>query len=89
MERNPDFHARRWVVEATHFFFNRFRKLLVCFEKKAANYLALVQLACAVAAQKTSPGSTWRSSSWICCHAPKRPIPPCYSGWSRVLEPSL
>ena len=50
LERNPDFHARRWVVEVTHSFFNRFRKLLVRFEKKAANYLALVQLACAVIA---------------------------------------
>lgn len=48
LERNPDFHARRWGVELTHSFFNRFRKLLVRFEKKAANYLALVQLACAV-----------------------------------------
>ena len=44
---------------------------------------------CAVAAQKTAPRSTWRFSSWIRCHAPKRPIPPCYSGRSRVLEPSL
>ena len=50
LERDPDFHARRWVVEVTHSFFNRFRKLLVRFEKKAANYLALVQLACAVIA---------------------------------------
>ena len=48
LERNPDFRARRWVVEVTHSFFNRFRKLLVRFEKKAANYLALVQFACAV-----------------------------------------
>ncbi len=47
LERNPDFHARRWVVEVTHSFLNRFRKLLVRFEKKAANYLALIQFACA------------------------------------------
>ena len=40
--------ARRWVVEVTHSFFNRFRKLLVRFEKKAANYLALIQFACAI-----------------------------------------
>ena len=46
--RNPDFHARRWVVEVTHSFFNRFRKLLVRFEKNAANYLALIHFACAV-----------------------------------------
>lgn len=47
-ECNPDFKARRWVVEVTHSFFNRFRKLLVRFEKKAANYLALLQFACAI-----------------------------------------
>ena len=48
LERNPDFHARRWVVEVTHSFFNRFRKLLVRFEKKTSSYLALIQFACAV-----------------------------------------
>lgn len=32
--KNPDFKARRWVVEVTHSFFNRFRKLLVRYEKK-------------------------------------------------------
>ena len=47
-EQNPNFKARRWVVEAAHSFFNRFRKLLVRFEKKAANYLALLQFACAM-----------------------------------------
>ena len=47
----PNFKAHRWVglvVEVTHSFFNRFRKLLVRFEKKAANYLALLQFACAI-----------------------------------------
>lgn len=48
IERNPDFKARRWVVEVTHSFFNRFRKLLVRFEKKAQNYLALIHFACAI-----------------------------------------
>lgn len=42
-EQNPNFRARRWVVEVTHSFFNRFCKLLVRFEKRAANYLALIQ----------------------------------------------
>jgi len=45
LENNPDFHARRWVVEVTHSFMNRFRKLLVRYEKKDANYLALIHLA--------------------------------------------
>ena len=48
IERNPDFKVRRWVVEVTHSFFNRFRKLLVRFEKKAQNYLALIHFACSI-----------------------------------------
>ena len=47
-EKNPDFKARRWVVEVLHSHMNRFRKLLVRYEKKVSNYLALVQFACAV-----------------------------------------
>lgn len=37
--------ARRWVVEAAHSWFNRFRRLLTRWEKRAANYLGFVQLA--------------------------------------------
>ena len=44
---HPDGKARRWVVEANHSWLNRSRRLLVRWEKKAANYLAFVQLACA------------------------------------------
>ena len=40
--------ARRWVVERTNSWHNRFRKLAVRFEKKVENYLALVHLACAL-----------------------------------------
>ena len=47
-EKNPDFKARRWVVEVLHSHMNRFRKLLVRYEKKANNYLALIHFACAV-----------------------------------------
>lgn len=47
-ENNPASKTRRWVVEVTHSFFNRFRKLLVRYEKKAQNYLALIHFACAV-----------------------------------------
>jgi len=36
---------RRWVVEVAHAWFNRFRHLLIRWEKKADNYLALVHLA--------------------------------------------
>ena len=40
--------ARRWVVERTNSWHNRFRKLAVRFEKKPHNYLALVHLACSL-----------------------------------------
>ena len=39
---------RRWVVEAAHSWFNRFRKLLVRYEKFAESYEALVCLAAAI-----------------------------------------
>jgi putative transposase len=39
--------ARRWVVERTHSWMNRSRRLLVRWEKQAENYLAFIQLACA------------------------------------------
>jgi transposase len=36
---------RRWVVERTHSWFNRFRKLLVRFEKTAISFIGLLELA--------------------------------------------
>jgi transposase len=47
-ERNPLYKPRRWVVEVCHSWMNRFRKLLVRYEKKARNYQALVEFACAI-----------------------------------------
>jgi putative transposase len=44
---HPDAKARRWVVERTHSWLNHSRRLLVRWEKKTANYLAFVHLACA------------------------------------------
>ena len=40
--------ARRWVVERTHSWLNRYRRLLVRWEKKPHNYLALLHFACAL-----------------------------------------
>lgn len=45
IERNPDFKARRWVVEAAHSWFNRFRKLIPRYEKTDLSYLNLTRLA--------------------------------------------
>jgi transposase len=41
---NPRYKARRWVVERTHSWTNRFRRLLIRWEKKVNNYLAFLHL---------------------------------------------
>jgi putative transposase len=48
----PGHLPRRWPVERTISWQNRFRRILVRWEKKAANYLAMVHLACAFIAFK-------------------------------------
>jgi putative transposase len=40
------FKARRWVVERTHSWMNRFRRILIRWEKKPQNYLAMLHIAC-------------------------------------------
>lgn len=43
---HPDRHPpRRWVVEVTHAWFNRFRRLLTRWEKQARHYLGFLHLA--------------------------------------------
>lgn len=43
---DPDRHPpRRYVVEVCHSWFNRFRRVLVRWEKRASLYLGFVQLA--------------------------------------------
>ena len=48
IKRSAGFKARRWVVERTHSWMNRFRRILIRWEKKPENYLALLHLVCAV-----------------------------------------
>ena len=48
IEKNPDFKARRWVVELTHSWFNRFRKLIPRYEKTDLSYVNLTMLAAAM-----------------------------------------
>ncbi len=50
--RYADSKPRRWVVERTHSWLNRFRKLLVSFEKTEASYMALLQLALVLICRK-------------------------------------
>jgi putative transposase len=51
-QRIPGYRARRWPVERTHSWMNRFRRILVRWEKKRDNYLGFVHLACAFIAFK-------------------------------------
>lgn len=48
LARDATKRARRWVVERTHSWMNRFRRILVRWEKKAENYLAFLHFACAL-----------------------------------------
>lgn len=47
---NPEFKCRRWIVEVAHSWFNRFRKLLVRYEKLTNTYEALLHMAAAIIA---------------------------------------
>lgn len=50
LKREPEKKARRWVVEVAHSWFNRFRKLLVRYEKLDRSFLALNHLAASIMA---------------------------------------
>jgi putative transposase len=48
IKHEAGFKARRWVVERTHSWMNRFRRILIRWEKKPTNYLGLLHLVCAL-----------------------------------------
>ena len=50
INRQAGFKARRWVVERTHSWMNRFRRVLIRWDKKVENYLACLHFACALIA---------------------------------------
>ena len=50
LKRDPSKKARRWIVEVAHSWFNRFRKLLVRYEKLDRSFLALNHLAASIIA---------------------------------------
>lgn len=54
LKKNRSRKARRWVVERTMSWINRYRKLLIRWEKKAENYEALLHFAFAMMAFKAS-----------------------------------
>jgi len=53
--RDPKKKARRWVVEVCHSWFNRFRKLLVRYEKLERSFVALNHIAAAIIAFRKVP----------------------------------
>lgn len=57
IKREAGFKARRWVVERTHSWLNRFRRILIRWEKRADTYLALLHLACSII--------TWRATGLL------------------------
>jgi len=52
VERKAGRKARRWVVERTHSWMNRFRGVLIRWNKKPENYLAMLHLVCATIAYR-------------------------------------
>jgi transposase len=57
IKRRAGFRARRWVVERTHSWMNRFRRVLVRWEKRADTYVAMLHLALALI--------TWRAGGLL------------------------
>jgi transposase len=47
-KRHAGAKARRWVVEQTHSWLNRFRSILIRWAKNPANYITLLHFACAI-----------------------------------------
>ena len=50
----PGYRARRWVVERTHSWMNHFRRLIILWEIKETNFLALLHFACAWISYRTA-----------------------------------
>lgn len=48
IKQQARFKARRWVVERTHSWMNRFRRILIRWEKKPENYIGMLHLVCAL-----------------------------------------
>jgi len=54
LKREAGKKARRWVVERTHSWLNRFRRILVRWDKKPQNSVAFLHFACALIAFRAS-----------------------------------
>jgi IS5 family transposase len=54
LKKEAGYKARRWVVERTHSWMNRFRGILIRWNKKAKNYIAMLHFAFAIIAFRAS-----------------------------------
>lgn len=54
LKKIPGYRARRWVVERTLSWMNRYRRILVRWEKKEENFVALVQFVCCILAYRAA-----------------------------------
>lgn len=50
LKRDAQKKARRWVVERTHSWMNRFRRILIRWDKNPQNYIAFLHFACGLIA---------------------------------------
>ena len=57
LKHKAGFKARRWVVERTHSWMNRFRCILIRWEKRADTYLALLHFVLGII--------TWRATGLL------------------------
>jgi len=57
LKKNSRKKARRWVVERTHSWLNRFRGILIRWTKKTETYLAMLHIACGII--------TWRATGLL------------------------
>jgi transposase len=54
IKRKARYKARRWVVERTHSWMNRCRRILVRWEKRADTYMAMLHFACGLIAWRAT-----------------------------------
>jgi len=57
IKKRAGYKARRWVVERTHSWLNRFRRILIRWEKLGETYIAMLHLALGVI--------TWRATGLL------------------------
>ena len=57
IKKSARFKARRWVVERTHSWLNRFRRILIRWEKKAENFMGMLHFALGLI--------TWRAAGLL------------------------